>query len=143
MTRLDNIIDKGVAYLKDDPAKNRFQRDIPDDVQVHVPPQEQRTQINTGMRVLFVKPGCNVCKVWKQVVEEANIYLPPAGRIRLIDAYSKHPLLNNLGIRSFPTMIIDGIWVTTASTEAGSAAWLKGLLEDEFRYGGIDPNDYI
>lgn len=143
MSKLSKMIDKGVNYLKDDPAEYRYKEEAPEGVEVNITRREERTQINTGLRVLFVKPGCEQCADWKDVVEEANIYLPPKARIRVIDAFSKHPLLKNMEVTAFPTLYIDGIEVAGTSTEAGAAGFIKGLLANEMRYGEVNPNDYI
>lgn len=140
---LKKYAEKGLNLVKQDSGEENFLKDIKDEYDIDVRRVDERTQINTDVRKFFYKPGCKVCKQWRQVVQEANFYLDPGARIDMVNVKSRSGEAERFNVDSAPTLMIDGIKVMGASSEAGSAGFIKGLLGDEMRYGGINPNDYI
>lgn len=104
--------------------------------------EQQRTQINTGVRVLFYRPGCDVCPLWITAVEEANMKLPRGKQISMVDITSTDPRINWLDPDGTPQIYLDGVVVKGATSAAGQLGFLKGFLKDELQFE-VNPNDYL
>jgi len=103
---------------------------------------QQRTQINTGVRVFFYRPGCNVCPLWATAINDVNSKLPRGKQISMVDITSTDPRIRWLDPDGTPQVYLDGVVIKGATSAAGQLGYLKGFLQDELQLQ-VNPDDYL
>lgn len=103
---------------------------------------QQRTQVNTGVRVFFYRPGCNVCPLWATAIMDVNTKLPRGKQISMVDVTSTDPRIKWLDPDGTPQVYLDGVVIKGATSTTGQLGYLKGFLKDELELQ-VNPNDYL
>lgn len=93
-----------------------------------------RTPVNTSVRVMFFKPGCQICPKWIHPITKINQVIPNRKRISIIDVNSYDPRLKWLQPGGTPQVFLDGLVIQGATTQGSSLAFLKEFLKDEIKY---------
>lgn len=131
---------KGGIKSDTDRKPNKYDGVEAEDVGITL--EQQRTQINTGVRIFFYRPGCDVCPLWTTAINEVNQKLPRGRQISMIDITSTDPRINWLDPDGTPQVYIDGVVIKGATSATGQIGFLKGFLEDELQLE-VNPNDYL
>lgn len=92
--------------------------------------EDLRTQINTGVRCLFIKHGCSICPKFTKAVTDVNLKLRRGEAISIVDIQRADPLIKYLDPSGTPELYLDGIVVSGATTKPGAQGFLEGFLED-------------
>lgn len=103
---------------------------------------QQRTMVNTGVRLMFYRPGCDVCPMWASAIQDVNLKLPRGNQISYVDVTSTDPRINWLDPGGTPQVYIDGVVIKGATSTTGQLGYLKGFLQDELELQ-VNPNDYL
>lgn len=99
---------------------------------------------------LFVKDGCDYCKIAKKAVNKINLKLPIIKQIQIVDCtyYDNYGIINdpilNLfrdKINAFPTLFINGTKKEGANSVIEYFAWLKAKLLNKFLIN--EGNEYL
>lgn len=90
-------------------------------------------------RFLLIEKICPFCIKYFPIINRINANLPPENRIRIIDTtdfenwgVQLNPIIERIEYEGTPTLYIDGIEISGATTSYWIEGFLKAYLKEEF-----------